>query len=139
MVPLRVSVPAPVLVRLPVEVAIGSAIDEVPTESMVKLKVPVIALPEATFKAKVVPVSIWISASAAKVIRPDKVLESATLRIAPLVEIPVPPIVIASATVMLLLKCRAAPEATVVVPAVVPRALLWVIAITPLLMVVSPV
>jgi hypothetical protein len=43
---------------LPVEVAIGSLIDEVPTDSMVKLYVPVTALPDVGFKVKEEPLSI---------------------------------------------------------------------------------
>ena len=97
------------------------------------------ALPEATYMVKVEPLSIWISLSAAKVIRPERVLSSAVFLITPLFEIPVPLMVIASATVMSLLTCKAAPEATVVAPAVVPSALLWVMLKTPALMVVAPV
>ena len=97
------------------------------------------ALPEATFMVKVEPLSIWISLSAAKVIRPERVLSSAVFLIAPFEEIPVPLMVMASATVMSLLKCNAAPEVMVVAPAVVPSALLWVMLKTPALMVVLPV
>ena len=57
-VPDKVKVPAPVLVILPVEIAIGSLMVVVPTESMVKLYVPVIALPVVGFKVKEEPLSI---------------------------------------------------------------------------------
>jgi hypothetical protein len=58
LVPDKVKVPAPVLVILPVEIAIGSLMVLVPTESMVKLYVPVIALPAVGFKVKEEPLSI---------------------------------------------------------------------------------
>src|SRR6056300_144045 len=58
LVPDRVKVPAPVLVMLPVEVAIGSLIDDVPTDSIVKLYVPVTALPDVGLRVKEEPVSI---------------------------------------------------------------------------------
>ena len=58
LVPDNVKVPAPVLVILPVEIAIGSLMVLVPTESIVKLYVPVIALPDVGFKVKEEPVSI---------------------------------------------------------------------------------
>src|SRR6056300_1516933 len=57
-VPDRVKVPAPVLVILPVEIAIGSLIDDVPTDSIVKLYVPVTALPDVGFKVNEDPLSI---------------------------------------------------------------------------------
>ena len=57
-VPDNVKVPAPVFIILPVEVAIGSLIDDVPTDSIVKLYVPVTALPDVGFKVKEEPVSI---------------------------------------------------------------------------------
>ena len=95
---------------------------------------PVIALPEAISIVKVEPESTWISLLAANVISPDNVLESLTFRIAPLFETPVPLMVMASPMLMLLLKLRAAPDNIVVVPAVVPKALLCVAFITPALM-----
>ena len=58
LVPDKVKVPAPVLVILPVEIAIGSLIDDVPTDSIVKLYVPVTALPVVGFKVKEEPLSI---------------------------------------------------------------------------------
>ena len=58
LVPDRVKVPAPVLVTLPVEIAIGSLIDDVPTDSIVKLYVPVTALPAVGFKVNEEPLSI---------------------------------------------------------------------------------
>ena len=58
LVPDKVKVPAPVFIILPVEIAIGSLIDDVPTDSMVKLYVPVTALPAVGFKVKEEPVSI---------------------------------------------------------------------------------
>ena len=71
--------------------------------------------------------------------RPESVLVPLTFRIAPFEEIPVPLMVIASATVMSLLKCKVAPEATVVAPAVLPKPFAWVIAKVPTLTVVAPV
>ena len=58
LVPDKVRVPAPVFVRSPVEMAIGSLMVLVPTESMVKLYVPVTALPVVGFKVNEEPVSI---------------------------------------------------------------------------------
>jgi hypothetical protein len=58
LVPDKVKVPAPVLVILPVEVAIGSLIDDVPTDSIVKLYVPVTALPDVGLRVKEEPLSI---------------------------------------------------------------------------------
>ena len=57
-VPDKVKVPAPVFVKLPVEIAIGSLMVLVPTDSIVKLYVPVIALPAAGFRVKKDPLSI---------------------------------------------------------------------------------
>jgi hypothetical protein len=58
LVPDKVKVPAPVLVILPVEIAIGSLMVLVPTDSIVKLYVPVTALPDVGFKVKEEPLSI---------------------------------------------------------------------------------
>src|SRR6056300_54807 len=58
LVPDNVKVPAPVFIILPVEIAIGSLIDEVPTDLIVKLYVPVIALPDVGLRVKEEPLSI---------------------------------------------------------------------------------
>src|SRR6056300_2004417 len=58
LVPDNVKVPAPVFIILPVEIAIGSLIDEVPTDSIVRLYVPVTALPDVGFKVNEEPLSI---------------------------------------------------------------------------------
>ena len=50
LVPDNVKVPAPVFIILPVEIAIGSLMVLVPTDSIVKLYVPVIALPVDGFR-----------------------------------------------------------------------------------------
>ena len=68
---------------LPVEVAIGSLMVLVPSECIVKLYVPVIALPDTGLSVKEDPVSIWISLSAARVIKPVNVLSFAVFLIAP--------------------------------------------------------
>src|SRR6056300_1875902 len=58
LVPDKVHVPAPVFVILPVEIAIGSLMVLVPTDSIVKLYVPVIALPDVGLRVKEEPLSI---------------------------------------------------------------------------------
>jgi hypothetical protein len=57
LVPDKFKVPAPVLIRLPVEVAIGSLMVVVPTDSIVRLYVPVMALPVVGLKVKEDPLS----------------------------------------------------------------------------------
>src|SRR5210317_513545 len=58
LVPDKVKVPAPVLVMLPVEIAIGSLMVLVPTDSIVRLYVPVTALPDVGLRVKEEPLSI---------------------------------------------------------------------------------
>ncbi len=91
------------------------------------------------------PVSVSVLASELirlslpSVIAPDTVLLVAVLRRAPVFEMPVPFRVMASATVIAPDMLSAAPLATVVPPAAVPRAVELLIAITPALIVVAPV
>jgi hypothetical protein len=82
----NVSVPAPVFVNDPVEVAIAPEIVDDPTDSTVKPNVPDTP-PDID---RVVPVSICTSAAAVNVTAPDHVLEPAVLRRAPPVDTPVP-------------------------------------------------
>ena len=58
MVPDNVRVPAPFLVKVPVPISIGSLIFVVPIESIVRLYVPVTALPEDGFIVNNDPESI---------------------------------------------------------------------------------
>src|SRR6056300_1717101 len=80
LVPDRVKVPAPVLVILPVEIAIGSLMVLVPTECMVKLYVPVTALPAVGFKVKEEPVPFIVMFSGEVMsLEIDKLAPSATI------------------------------------------------------------
>ena len=82
----NVSVPAPVLVTEPVDVAIAPEMVDEPTESTVKPNVPDTP-PDID---RVVPVSICTSAAAVNVTAPDHVLEPDVLRRAPPDDTPVP-------------------------------------------------
>ena len=98
--------------------------DDVPTECIVKLYVPVIALPDTGSSVKEEPVSIWISLSAARVIKPVNVLSFAVFLIAPFELIPVPEIVMFSGEVILFEIDKLAPLAIMVAPSADPSALL---------------
>ena len=115
----KVKVPAPSLVKVPVPVAIGSAIVRSPAPPIVKLKVPVIALPLATFMV-FVPASALILESAARVIKPAQELVPEINLSAPSLETPVPDKDKASAPTAAPCSCSAAPDETVTPPAVVP-------------------
>ncbi len=81
--------PLPTLVNVPVLVAIGSAIVRLPAPPIVKLKLPVIALPLATSKV-FVPASAFILLVAVNVIKPaQEFVPEINLR-APSLEMPVP-------------------------------------------------
>ena len=134
--PDNVSVPVPDFVNVPEPVVIA-AIDDVPTLSTVNpMSVPVTPPDNVNDE----PVSICTSDAANIVTAPEIVFVPLVLRIAPVVEIPVPEIVNASPTNKPTpLICTAAPEATVVAPAVVPRAELLLTTITPASTEVAPV
>ena len=134
---LSVSVPIPDLVRVPVVVAMTP---------------PTVVLPEPVtvrfWAVALMPAVVSVPASdatvappAPRVIAPDQVLALARLRMAPVAVIPVPMrLVIGSAIVRPVPSTLiAAPEATVVAPAVVPRLVAFWTLTTPALIVVRPV
>src|SRR2546422_540763 len=135
----RVSVPAPSLVRVPlVPVLIPVVLMVVlPAPPTVKPS-PVPVIPPERVN---VPASELIRDADPKVMAPDQVLLLARLRSAPPLEIPVPFNVLMGSPMERPLPstCTAAPLATVVVPAVVPSALLFCTSRIPALTVVSPV
>ena len=135
-----VNVPEPDFVNVPVPVAIGSATATSPVfASTVNAKAPSNAFPDDTSNVNV-PASACTSAAAANVTRPVNVLLPLVLRITPFDEIPEPLTVNASATALNPPETdNAAPDDTVVAPSVVPNAVLFEIATTPVEMVVAPV
>ena len=96
LVPERITIPLPSLVKVPVLMVIGSATVILPAPPKVKANVPVIPLPDATSKVKV-PASELILAALPNVMAPVSVLLLAKLRSAPPVLTPVPLMVKASA------------------------------------------
>ena len=136
--PDNVSVPVPDFVNVPEPVVIA-AIDDVPTLSTVNpMSVPVTPPDNVNDE----PVSICTSDAANIVTAPEIVLVPPVLRIAPLLDTPVPVISIGSVTVKVPDNDNAALSATVVlprVPALSPSAVLLLIATTPVEIVVSPV
>ncbi len=122
----------------PVVVAITPPMVVFPAPMMVRVRVLPAIAPRVS-----VPASVLTVEFAAIVIAPDQLLAPARLRIAPVPPTPVPlRLVIASARA----RARplpsisiAAPEVTVVPPAVEPRALSCCTRMTPALMVVIPV
>ena len=137
-----VNVPEPVLVSVPVLVAIGSATVVFPLPSTVRANVPTIALPDDTSSVSV-PSSDWISLSAASVIAPVRLLVSAPavdkLRIAPAELTPDPVIVNGSAMDRPVpLKWTAPPSLIVVAPEVAPSDVFVVATIVPADTVVKP-
>ena len=85
----KVSIPVPSFVKVPVEVAIGSATVILLDPPNVKLYVPVIAFPEATSR-EFVPASALILVAAVNVIKPAQELVPEINLSAPPLEIPVP-------------------------------------------------
>ena len=134
----NVNVPEPNFVNVPVPVVIA-AIDDVPTLSTVNPKVLPVTPPDNVNDE---PVSICTSDAANIVTAPEIVLVPLVLRIAPfgLPVNPRPLTVIGSVIAVNEPESdNSAPEATVVEPAFVPRAVLLLIATTPVVIVVSPV
>lgn len=117
-------------------VAIAAETVEVPTLSMVRF----VFVPEMPPDiVKVVPVSIWISDVAPRVIAPDQTLVPDVFCSAPADDEPSPEIVNASATVTLPDTLIDAPLVTDVAAAVVPKLDAFDTAIEPALTVVAPV
>jgi hypothetical protein len=134
----NVNVPVPNFVNVPEPVVIA-AIDDVPTLSTVNPKLLPVTPPDNVNDE---PVSICTSDAANIVTAPEIVLVPPVLRIAPLLDTPVPVISIGSVTVKVPDNDNAALSATVVlprVPALSPSAVLLLIATTPVEIVVSPV
>ena len=138
-VPDKVSVPTPVFVSPPLDVAIASAIVTSPTASTVKVKSPLNALPDDTSRVKFVPVSACNSLSADKVIKPDSVFDPPSLRITPSPPTPLPLTEIASPTLIPPFKYSPAPEATVVAPDTSPNPAALLTLRIPALTAVAPV
>ena len=137
-----VSVPEPDMVTLPAPVTFPEIV-VLPTPAMVRC-LPDAVVTAVAFDRVSVSASLTTEALALSVIAPVIELSfvpvASRFRIAPVVEIPVPEIVNASPTDKLTpLMCTAAPEATVVAPAVVPRAELLLTTITPASTDVAPV
>ena len=136
------SVPDPDLVTLPAPVTFPEIV-VLPTPAIVR-SLPDAVVTAVAFDSVSVLASLATEALASSVIAPVMELLSvpaeSRLRIAPVVEIPVPEIVNASPTDKLVpLMCTAAPVATVVAPAVVPRAELLLTTTTPASTEVAPV
>ena len=125
------------MVKVPVDVAIGSAIVKLPAPPKVKLYVPVIAFPEATSN-EFVPASAFILVAAPKVINPAHEFVPEINLSAPSVDIPVPDKDNASAPTAAPSNCNAAVDATVTPPAVVPAAVAFCRFKTPAFTVVEP-
>jgi len=137
-----VSVPEPDIVTLPAPVTFPEIV-VLPTPAIVR-SLPDAVVTAVAFDSVSVSASLTTDALAPSVIAPVIKLSfvpvASRLRIAPVVEIPVPEIVNASPTDKLApLMCTAAPEATVVAPAVSPRAELLLTTITPASTEVAPV
>jgi len=137
--PVNVNVPAPDFVNEPEPVVIA-AIDDVPTLSTVNPMLLPVTPPD---NLKDEPESICTSDAANIVTSPEIVFVPLVLRIAPVVEMPVPEIVSGSVTPARSADSdNAAPDATDVVPREVrlsPSAVLLLIATTPVEIVVLPV
>ncbi len=143
MLPVKVLLPvnsksaAPVLVKLPVPVAITPPTVTWPSVCSVKPNAPANALPLLGVMDKE-PASTCISVAALNVMLPVSVLAPDKLRTAPLLDTPVPDKLRASASVMPP-EISSAPPLTVVPPAAVPKPPEDVTRSTPPLMVVAPV
>ena len=137
LLPLRYKLAKPVLVKLPVLVAMTPPTVRLPSVCSAKPKAPVKALPVLGVMDKE-SLSTCISVAAPKVMPPVSALAPDKLRTAPLLEIPVPESVRASASVMPP-ESSSAPPLTVVPPAAVPKPPEFVTRNTPPLMVVAPV
>jgi hypothetical protein len=136
----NVSVPTPDFVSPPEVVAIAPLIVEVPTESTVRVRLSPVKPPDNVNDE---PESICTSDAANIVTAPEIVFVPLVLRIAPVVEMPVPEIVSGSVTPARSADSdNAAPDATDVVPRddpLSPKAVLLLIATTPVEIVVLPV
>ena len=132
---LRVTVPVPSLVRPPVPLITVVLTVVLPAPPTVNRKPPLVMPPDTVS----VPASAFTRAALPNVIAPDHVFVLATWRSAPPPAMPVPFSVTGSATTSPLpSSCSAAPPATVVAPAVAPRAVLFCTSSTPALTVVAP-
>ena len=120
--PLNINVPVPFFVNAPEPVVIVPLINKFPIpETVSVLFVPVIALVAVSFKVSVLIPSACICEAPDNVTNPEIVFLPLILLMAPLPP-PVPVMVIASPILIPPCICRAAPDATVVAPAVVPKA-----------------
>ncbi len=130
--------PLPALVRVPVVVPITPPMLVLPTPPTESGRV---APPMAAERVSVPPSAVTVAPPAPRVMAPDQVLLLARLRSAPVAAMPVPMrLVMGSATRSPEPSISmAAPEATVVPPAVVPRAALDCTRSTPAVRVVTPV
>ena len=136
--PESVAVPAPSLTRPPAPVPTLLASDTLPAPPSERPKSEPVIVP--ALESVSVPESELIREGAARVIRPPKELSLAMFRRAPPEVIPPPESVSGSApTVIVPESSRAAPSATVVPAAVVPRPAAFAIRRAPPEMVVAPV